>query len=43
MTAVRRLLRHYVLRKPHSPCHAKPAPPPPPADDFIPFNDLETR
>lgn len=40
MTAALRLVRHYLLRRPHTPRHAKPeplAPFPLGEDDWIPF------
>ncbi|WP_433520076.1 hypothetical protein ACQP2T_63790 (plasmid) [Nonomuraea sp. CA-143628] len=39
MTALRRLVDHYVLRKPHTPRHAKPRPvASSKGDDLIPFD-----
>lgn len=41
MSAVQRLVRHFLLRKQHVPRHAKPTPLSPPhadvEDDLIPF------
>lgn len=40
MTAALRLVRHYLLRRPHTPRHAKPEPLAPlttSEDDWIPF------
>ena len=39
MTALRRLVRHYLLRRPYAPRHAKPQTASPRSDDLIPFAD----
>ena len=42
MTAALRLVRHYLMRRPHVPRHAKPeplAPFPSAKDELIPFAD----
>lgn len=46
MTAVLRLVRHYLLRKPHVARHARPEPLalfPMAADDLIPFAPSTSR